>query len=67
MDAMPPLPRGIMFDLDDTIIAFDAVAHPAWLQICETFAPQMALAPDVLFSAIRDMRIWFWSDPERHR
>ncbi len=67
MHARPQPPRGIMFDLDDTIIAFDAVAHPAWLQICKTYAPQMALAPDVLFNAIRDTRTWFWSDTERHR
>lgn len=76
MDAIPQsgredipaeLPKGIMFDLDDTIIAFDAVAHPAWQQICETFASQIALAPDTLFSAIRDARTWYWSDPERHR
>ena len=31
------LPKGIIFDLDDTIIQFDAVAEPTWRSVCEYF------------------------------
>ena len=62
------LPKGILFDLDDTIIAFDAVANPTWKHICETFAHQSSLlTPPSLFKAIQDVRTWFWSDKARHR
>jgi beta-phosphoglucomutase-like phosphatase (HAD superfamily) len=37
------LPKGILFDLDDTLIAFDAVANPAWQQLCDTYACRAAL------------------------
>lgn len=36
------LPKGILFDLDDTIIAFDAVAEPVWERVCRSYAPCIA-------------------------
>jgi beta-phosphoglucomutase-like phosphatase (HAD superfamily) len=38
------LPKGILFDLDDTILAFDAVANPTWQRLCATYARQYTLA-----------------------
>ena len=62
------LPEGILFDLDDTIIAFDAVADPTWKHICEEFAGGRALfEADTLYDAINKMRRWYWSDKDRHR
>jgi len=62
------LPKGILFDLDDTIIAFDAVANPTWQRLCDTYAGQSALCdPTRLYNAIQDIRTWYWSDPERHK
>jgi putative hydrolase of the HAD superfamily len=62
------LPKGILFDLDDTIIAFDAVANPAWRRLCDTYARQSALGDPVrLYNAIQDIRTWYWSDPTRHK
>lgn len=29
------LPKAILFDLDDTIIAFGAVSMDTWLSVCE--------------------------------
>jgi hypothetical protein len=37
------LPKGIVLDLDDTIIAFDAVAAPTWQRRCELYARQVPL------------------------
>lgn len=60
------LPRGILFDLDDTILAFDAIANPTWQRLCETYACQVALSdPMLLYQAIQDIRTWYWSDPIR--
>lgn len=61
------LPKGILFDLDDTIIAFDAVAEPVWERVCRSYAPCIAgCDPSELYDAIRHARRWYWSDEERH-
>jgi putative hydrolase of the HAD superfamily len=62
------LPKGILFDLDDTIIAFDAVANPTWQRLCETYARKATCCdPAHLFNAIQEARTWYWSDPMRHQ
>jgi putative hydrolase of the HAD superfamily len=62
------LPKGILFDLDDTILAFDAVANPTWQRLCETYARQYPLCdPTQLYNAIQAVRTWYWSDPGRHK
>lgn len=61
-------PKAILFDLDDTIIAWDAVAEPAWQSVCEKYASRIAgLAPQLLLNAICIHRATYWQDPERHR
>jgi putative hydrolase of the HAD superfamily len=58
----------MLFDLDDTIIAFDAVSEPAWRSVCAAYAPQVAgLTPAALQAAIDAARDAYWADPERHR
>jgi putative hydrolase of the HAD superfamily len=62
------LPKGILFDLDDTLIAFDAVANPTWQRLCDTYARQSALCdPTHLYNTIQEIRTWYWSDPVRHQ
>jgi putative hydrolase of the HAD superfamily len=62
------LPKGIVFDLDDTIIAFDAVANPTWQRLCDIYARQLTLGdPTHLYNAIQEVRTWYWSDPARHK
>jgi putative hydrolase of the HAD superfamily len=62
------LPKGILFDLDDTILAFDAVANPTWQRLCATYARQYTLCdPTQLYNAIQAVRTWYWSDPGRHK
>jgi putative hydrolase of the HAD superfamily len=62
------LPKGIVLDLDDTILAFDAVANPTWQRLCEIYARQLPLCDPIrLYNAIQDVRTWYWSDPGRHK
>ena len=62
------LPKGILFDLDDTIIAFDASADPTWRRVCQDGARRLQpVSPGVLYDTIGRARRWFWDDPDRHR
>ena len=62
------LPDAILLDLDDTIVAFDAVADDCWMSLCKRCAPEISsVEADRLFLAISRAREWFWSDLERHQ
>lgn len=62
------LPRGILIDLDDTIIDDTGSMMQCWVQVCEQAAANLnGVTPDQLFEAIDTRRDWFWSDPDRHR
>jgi putative hydrolase of the HAD superfamily len=59
---------GILFDLDDTLVAFDAVTNQSWREVClEYSTSKPGVDPEALFVAIRKVSDWYWSDPERHR
>ena len=65
---MHPLPKAILLDLDDTIIALSGSAAPCWRLVCDRFAGQVeGLTSQALFDAIKETATWYWSDPERHR
>lgn len=62
------LPKGILFDLDDTIIAFGAVAEPVWRSVCEEYGSKCDLfTSDSLYEVTKKVRKWYWSDKERHK
>ncbi len=62
------LPEGILFDLDDTIIAFGAHADPIWRRICEENSGKFELSDAYsLYKAIKEVSKCFWSDSERHK
>jgi putative hydrolase of the HAD superfamily len=62
------LTPGIIFDLDDTIVQFDAVAEPAWQDVCQLHSANGALFdPVALYAAIAETRKWYWSDKARHK
>jgi len=62
------LPDAILLDLDDTIVAFDAVADDCWLSLCKRYAAEISsVDADRLFLAIYRAREWFWSDLKRHQ
>lgn len=59
--------KAILFDLDDTILAYDAVAEPCWEEVCGQFAPLLGRDASELYVAIKEMREWYESDSERQR
>ncbi len=62
------LPKAILFDLDDTILADSVNGDRCWRIVCDRFAAEVpGLSPDRLMAEIDKMRIWYWSDPDRHR
>lgn len=58
----------ILFDLDDTLVAFDAVTEPSWIQVCDEFANKTGLVKsELLRQTITKHSNRYWSDEERHR
>lgn len=60
-------PKAIIFDMDDTILAWDAVSEQVWQDVCGRFAPVVGREAEQLYAAIDEMRKWYAGDPERHR
>jgi putative hydrolase of the HAD superfamily len=61
------LPAGLLLDLDDTILTYDAVADEAWRCTCEEYGPRCGVAGPDLNAVLAEVREWYWSDPERNR
>ena len=63
-----PLPKGILFDLDDTILSAYGRPDIAWHKVALEFAQHIApLAPDALAARITAEAQEFWRDAERHK
>jgi putative hydrolase of the HAD superfamily len=58
--------KAIFFDLDNTILAYDAVAEKSWREVCRRFAPCLGIEASGLLATINQTRDWYWSDPVRH-
>lgn len=61
------LPTAILLDLDDTILAIDAVADECWSSLCVRYAPEVGESAERVLAAIVRSRTWYWSDLDRHR
>ena len=62
------LPKAILFDMDDTILAYSHNTDYSWQVVCSKFASRVGnLKPEVLVNAIRANAASYWSDPEQHR
>ena len=57
--------KGLLLDLDDTLLDYSGGADLCWQHACVTAAPAVEQAR--LLEALADTRRWFWSDPVRHR
>jgi putative hydrolase of the HAD superfamily len=57
----------IFFDLDDTLVAFDAVTEKSWIQVCNEFEKDDTYSSDKLYEVINKHSKWYWSDENRHR
>ncbi len=58
----------ILFDLDDTLVAFDLVTESTWRQVCAEYAAENhGCSADDTYDAVTSESHWYWSDEERHR
>jgi putative hydrolase of the HAD superfamily len=65
---MPPLPRAILFDLDDTLIVAFGPSDSQWRRVVGAHADALApLAPAAVIAAIQESSRSLWSDPARHK
>ncbi len=64
---MPPLPRAILFDMDDTILADSFNTEVCLRRVCERLAPGLGVPAAELRAAMEAASDWYWSDRERHR
>jgi HAD superfamily hydrolase (TIGR01549 family) len=63
----PTLPPGLLLDLDDTILTYDAISRPIWREACAVFAGRSGVETAVLNQVLDETRGWYWSDPVRNR
>jgi putative hydrolase of the HAD superfamily len=62
------LPKAILFDMDDTILAYSHNTDCSWQVVCSRFTSRMGnVKPEVLVNAIKANATLYWSDPEQHR
>jgi putative hydrolase of the HAD superfamily len=63
MQMMRPLPRAILFDMDDTILAVSGSARVVWTRIAQEFAMALApLSPAEIVTAIEAQSQRLWND-----
>lgn len=59
--------EAVFFDLDDTLIAFDAVSDLIWKMVIDEYAEiNPKVKSNVLMGTIKAKSNWYWSDTERH-
>jgi len=65
---MAQLPKAVLFDLDDTIIAAYGRPEAAWTAVIGEFASDLGgLSQAALVKSIGAAALAFWAGPERHR
>ncbi|MBT4503356.1 MAG: HAD-IA family hydrolase [Gemmatimonadetes bacterium] len=59
------LPKAILFDLDDTILAWSDTVELAWEELCDRFAARLPnITGERLLRAVAQWRGWFRGDPD---
>ena len=62
------LKRAVIFDLDDTLVAFESVSEPSWLQVCREYVQTgSGKQAQRIFETIKKHSDWYWADDARHR
>ncbi len=62
------LPKAMLIDLDDTILAYEPVASGALRAVCDAHVDRLpGWTVEQLVAGLDSYRRWFWSDPGRHR
>jgi len=62
-----PIPRKIIFDLDDTILDYSAPAERVWTELYPVYARKAGVPVERLQRAVDESRRWYWSDMDRFR
>lgn len=60
-------PKGLLVDLDDTIVSDSDCAAAVWAVAVEAAAGVIPLPVGAVQQAIEKERAWYWRDAERHR
>jgi haloacid dehalogenase superfamily, subfamily IA, variant 3 with third motif having DD or ED/haloacid dehalogenase superfamily, subfamily IA, variant 1 with third motif having Dx(3-4)D or Dx(3-4)E len=62
-------PKAILFDLDDTILAYSNASMLAWEKCCDEFVlhNEVDFSNTELFEAVTKTRKWYWSDSIRNK
>ena len=60
-------PELVLFDLDDTLIAYDLVSREAWDRAADQFILENDIKTEkaVIQEKLNAAKKWYWSDPER--
>jgi putative hydrolase of the HAD superfamily len=62
------LKRAVIFDLDDTLVAFESVSEPSWVQVCREYTQTGSeKQAHRIFKTIKKHSDWYWDDDTRHR
>jgi putative hydrolase of the HAD superfamily len=64
---LPPNPKAILLDLDDTIIDLTSATENVWRVIGDQFAAEAGVSTTTFANALHTTRAWFWDDTNRHR
>ena len=60
--------RAVIFDLDDTLVAFEPVSEPSWHQVCREYTlTGSGKKARRIYEAIKKHSDWYWDDDTRHR
>src|SRR5262245_31657747 len=63
----PDRVRALLVDLDDTLLDYSGGVEACWAEACKAGCAPSGLDANTLVRAIAEARVWFWSDPDRHR
>ncbi|MBI4310595.1 MAG: HAD family hydrolase [Chloroflexi bacterium] len=59
------LPKAFLFDLDNTVLAFDQAIERAWVRACWQAAPRLGrMPPEALREEVRRLQDRLWEQPE---
>lgn len=58
--------KALLVDLDDTLLDYSGGVEECWKAACVSAAPA-SVDQSALLRALAETRVWFWSDPVRHR
>jgi putative hydrolase of the HAD superfamily len=59
--------KGLLLDLDDTLLDYSGGVDDSWREACTTCGEPAGVDAIALVGAVAEVRRWFWNDPSRQR